>query len=96
MARIFSRIPFLLLALLLAIPMNSRSQAKRAMTIDDLITAVRVGDPALSPDGKRASVSVMDVAQQTRDIWLIDLTRGLRTRFTFDPAEEQLGVWSPD
>ena len=30
------------------------------------------------------------------DIWLIDALRGALRRFTFDPAEEQLPVWSPD
>src|SRR6266581_384515 len=75
MARIFSRLPFLLLALLLAIPMNSSAQAKRAMTIDDLITAVRVGDPALSPDGKRVvftrTTTVLDSGRRNSDIWVV-------------------------
>jgi hypothetical protein len=31
----------------------SLAQTKRAMTIDDLIGAVRVGDPDLSPNGKK-------------------------------------------
>ena len=50
-----------------------------------------LGDPAvysdleLSPDGKRASVSIPAQAG-TRDIWLYDVARGLPTRFTFDPA----------
>ena len=54
------------------------------------------GDLGLSPDGKRASVSVLDQTRRTRDIWLYDVTRGLRTRFTFDPADEILALWSPD
>jgi serine/threonine protein kinase/Tol biopolymer transport system component len=51
-------------------------------------------DPELSPDGKRASVSISDGKQ--RDIWLYDVARGLRTRFTFDPADELQSIWSPD
>jgi Tol biopolymer transport system component len=51
-------------------------------------------DPELSPDGKRASVSISDGKQ--RDIWLYDVARGLRTRFTFDPADELQTIWSPD
>jgi Tol biopolymer transport system component len=54
------------------------------------------GDLQLSPDGKRASVSLPDPTAGTRDIWLVDLTRGLRTRFTFDVADERDSVWSPD
>jgi hypothetical protein len=61
-----------------------------------------VGDEAsyadlhLSRDGTRASVSLPDPTLRTRDIWLVDLARGLRTRFTFDKAEEQTSLWSPD
>jgi Tol biopolymer transport system component len=54
------------------------------------------GDLELASDGKRAAVSLFDQARRTRDIWLVDLARGLRTRFTFDPAEESASVWSPD
>jgi Tol biopolymer transport system component len=34
--------------------------------------------------------------QGNTDVWVIDLTRGGRTRFTFDSAEEGQPVWSPD
>ncbi len=52
------------------------------------------GDLALSPDGKRAAVSLLE---DPRDIWLIDLERnGLPTRFTFDDAIEFTPVWAPD
>jgi eukaryotic-like serine/threonine-protein kinase len=60
-----------------------------------------LGDPAayraveLSPDGKRASVSILDEAGKGEDIWLYDVARGLRTRFTFGPANF-FAVWSPD
>jgi serine/threonine protein kinase len=54
------------------------------------------GDLNLSPDGKRASVSIPDQAGKGRDIWLYDVARGLRTRFTFDPADELASLWSPD
>jgi len=56
----------------------------------------RYGDLNLSPDSKRASVSIPDQAGKGRDIWLYDVARGLRTRFTFDPADELTSVWSPD
>ena len=46
----------------------------------------------LSRDGQR--VAVERVVQGNRDLWLID---GARTiRFTFDAAQEQFPVWSPD
>ena len=56
--------------------------------------AAAYSDPELSPDGKRASVSISDGKQ--RDIWLYDLARGLRTRFTFAPTDELQSIWSPD
>jgi Tol biopolymer transport system component len=61
-----------------------------------------LGDPALysdlelSPDGKRASFSIIDQAGKGRDIWFYDLARGLRTRFTFGPETALTSIWSPD
>ena len=49
---------------------------------------------ALSPDGRRASVSVLEGSN--RDLWIFDVARGLRSRLTFDPAIEADSVWSPD
>lgn len=63
----------------------------------------RLGEPAqygfveLSPDGKRVSVSVPDqAADERRDTWIYDVTRGVGTRFTFDPANDGPSIWSPD
>jgi dipeptidyl aminopeptidase/acylaminoacyl peptidase len=54
------------------------------------------GDLELAPGGTRVAVSLFDLAQRTRDIWHFDIGRGLRTRFTFDAADELATVWSPD
>ena len=58
------------------------------------------GDLSLSPDGRRAVVSMIETAdrgaQQTRDVWTIDVARGIRTRLTFDPADDESPKWSPD
>jgi Tol biopolymer transport system component len=32
---------------------------------------------------------------RTRDIWIVDLARGLRSRFTFDRADDRYSIWSP-
>lgn len=54
-------------------------------------------DVSLSPDGKRASVSLFDEKGSLgSDLWVIDVMRGLRTKFTFDRADEFAGLWSPD
>jgi dipeptidyl aminopeptidase/acylaminoacyl peptidase len=52
--------------------------------------------PSLSPDHKRLAVSLWDPASNNTDIWIYELERGLRTRFTFDPAAELQSTWSPD
>jgi eukaryotic-like serine/threonine-protein kinase len=61
-----------------------------------------VGEPAvvstlnLSPDDKYAAAGVFDPASRKYGIWLYDLARGLRNRFTSDPAQQYWAVWSPD
>ncbi|MEN8164765.1 MAG: protein kinase, partial [Acidobacteriota bacterium] len=61
-----------------------------------------VGEPAiyqqvsLSPDGSTAAVVILDTVFGTQDIWMVDLERGIRTRFTFDRASDTYPVWSPD
>jgi eukaryotic-like serine/threonine-protein kinase len=52
--------------------------------------------PQLSPDGMRAWIAILDPTQGTQDLWIYDVARGLRTRFTFDPADENGAAWSPD
>jgi Tol biopolymer transport system component/predicted Ser/Thr protein kinase len=49
----------------------------------------------LSPDGKSATVGVADPKSNQINIWIYDMLRGLRTRFTADRGEFD-GVWSPD
>jgi len=55
-------------------------------------------DPAMSPDGKRLAFDVFDPASRAwiSDIWLLDLSTGAKTRFTFDKAADFEPVWSPD
>jgi eukaryotic-like serine/threonine-protein kinase len=49
---------------------------------------------SMSPDERRLGIS-RSVAGNS-DIWTVDLTRGVMTRITFDPASEPDSVWSPD
>ncbi len=61
-----------------------------------------LGDPAryadleLSPDGRLAIVSVLDPGTNTRDLWMFDVDRGVRTRFTLDRGDDVAPIWSPD
>jgi Tol biopolymer transport system component len=62
----------------------------------------RVGEPGrytdveLSPDGKRLALAVRDGASTTFDIWILDLERGVRSRFTSDPENEGGARWTSD
>ncbi len=53
-------------------------------------------DVNLSPDGKKAAVTVLDRKIGVGDIWIYDLARGVRDRFTSEPGLEVDPVWLPD
>jgi Tol biopolymer transport system component/predicted Ser/Thr protein kinase len=61
-----------------------------------------VGEPgdlralSLSPDGKSVAVSLSSANSQGLDIWILEVLRGLRTRFTFAQGNDGRPVWSPD
>jgi Tol biopolymer transport system component len=50
----------------------------------------------LSRDGKRVAVRVIDPQIRTRDVWIIDRTRDIATRFTFEKPNENYPQWSAD
>ncbi len=52
--------------------------------------------PRLSPDGTRLAEGRLGPDSTNSDIWVMDLARGIASRFTFDPADDNLPVWSPD
>ncbi len=60
-----------------------------------------VGDPGsyndlvMSPDGTRAAVTIVP-NPRSRDIWVLDLDRGIPTRLTSDGSLNESPVWSPD
>ena len=70
----------------------NRSGARQE-TVSDVADQMTV---KLSADGSHAVVSGLDPARNTRDLWTVDIKRNLRTRFTFDAADEMSPVWSAD
>jgi Tol biopolymer transport system component len=62
----------------------------------------RIGDPAimdnptLSPDGSRVALDISDRKANNVDVWIESANGAGNSRFTFDPAEEVVGVWSRD
>jgi Tol biopolymer transport system component len=61
-----------------------------------------IGDPAimdnptLSPDGSRVALDISDLKANNVDIWIESITGAGNSRFTFDPSEEVVAVWSRD
>jgi dipeptidyl aminopeptidase/acylaminoacyl peptidase len=53
----------------------ARAQARRPMAVEDLITAVRVSDPQLSPDGRRVlfvrTTTDSATGKRNADIWVV-------------------------
>ncbi len=49
----------------------------------------------LSPGGAILAEQVSDARSKNVDLWLVDLERGVRTRFTFEPGLEISPAWSP-
>ena len=64
---------------------------KHLSTVGD---ASAYGRLHFSPDRKSVAIGITE--GNNSDIWIFDVARGLRTRFTFDPAMETQAVWSPD
>jgi serine/threonine protein kinase len=56
--------------------------------------ATSVLNPSISPDGRR--IAVQRNVDGNIDIWLLEVSRGLFSRFTFEPSTEANPLWSPD
>ncbi len=61
-----------------------------------------LGDPALyrvvslSPDDRYAVAQIVDLEGGAYDLWIFEIDRNIRTRFTFDSNGDVAPVWSPD
>ncbi len=52
--------------------------------------------PSLSPDEKSVAVTNSNPSIGARDIWRLDVLRGIPSRFTFDAEWDVAPIWSPD
>jgi serine/threonine protein kinase/Tol biopolymer transport system component len=52
--------------------------------------------PSLSPDGSQVAVEIQDEEKETSDIWLVDVERNIKSRFTFAGGSETNPLWWPD
>lgn len=64
---------------------------KQLSVVADKLTNLQ--SAVLSPRGDRV---VMGIDTGENDLWVLDLTRGVKTRLTFGPIANAHPVWSPD
>jgi Tol biopolymer transport system component len=51
---------------------------------------------ALSPDGKQLVLTYQKPGDNTTPLYMLDLARGIFSRFTFDAEFDQAAMWTPD
>src|SRR5437870_9880576 len=98
-----------IVAITIILASTTFAQTKRAMTIDDLITAVRISDPQISPDGKQVvfarTTTELATGRRNTDIWTVpadgsaqpkELIGGEKTENTprFTPDGKRLAIIS--
>jgi serine/threonine-protein kinase len=52
-------------------------------------------NPRISPDGRRLAVGITDAANQSRDVWILDLVQHTWSRLTTDGISNR-PIWTPD
>lgn len=89
--------PVLLLVLLCATGLFAQ---KQPFTVETMLRIARIGDPALSPDGRLIAFTVqtVDLDKNTKptQIYTVPLYGGLPRQITHDGAENERPRWSPD
>ena len=91
---------FFLMGCLLSLPEIVLGQARRPMTFEDLMKMRRLGDIAVSPDGRWVMFSVTDVDlgknTRTSHLWIVPTAGGEERALTASLAGESRGRFSPD
>jgi dipeptidyl aminopeptidase/acylaminoacyl peptidase len=88
-------------ALALVLPVVLGARQKRPMTIDDLLTAVRIADPQLSPDGTRVlftrTTTALATGQRNADLWVVPADgSGPASMLIGGPKNENTARFLPD
>ncbi len=85
---------------LLALLLVGAPAAAKGLTADDMLAMRRVGDPAVSPDGKQVAFTVRDTdfdANRGRtDVWLAATDGSSVKQLTTHPDNDQDPQWSAD
>lgn len=82
-------------------PTSPSQTARRPMTSRDLWSMTRVGDPALSPDGKHVAFTQtrydLTTFKSKTDIWAVGVTGGEPVQIATSPTgSNNSPAWSPD
>jgi len=69
-------------------------------SVQDQVTMRRIGDPSVSPDGKRIAYVLrttdLEANRGRTDLWLVDSEGRASRQLTFSPESEAQPTWSPD
>ena len=89
----------LALFFLLVLSVSAIAASKHALTVEDLFAMGRVGNPAVSADGKWVAYTVsvydMETNQSSREIWLAAMDGSGVRQLTTDPAQNFSPAWNP-
>ena len=68
-------------------------QGKQLSSVGDIIEHFWM---RISPDEQKIILGIFEPKSRTQNLWMYDLTRGSRTRFTSGLTSDIFPVWSPD
>ena len=69
---------------------------RQGKTVGTVGEAGKYDSVAFSPDGKRVVAALINPHSLGENLWMMDLTRGISMRFTFDSGWDVYPVWSAD
>jgi len=91
---------YLSLVLFFSSLLFAQAPGKRPFTFEDMMALKRVAEPVVSPDGRWAAFSAVDVnlEENTRrsHLWVVPVEGGEARQLTFDKSGEERPRWSPD
>jgi dipeptidyl aminopeptidase/acylaminoacyl peptidase len=90
----------ILVTALLVVIIPAQAQQKHAITFEDLISMSRVGEPAISPDGRWVAYTVtkpeLAANRATRNIWMVSTAGDSEPRQLTQSGSDWRPQWSPD
>ncbi len=69
---------------------------RQGQVLDTVGEQVSQYSPQISHNGKFIAIDISDQTGVNTDIWIHDLERGIKTKFTFGIDADRTPIWSPD